>query len=119
MVDGQFKKRGNKMFEKKGRKPRMQFNPNPQRQPGGFKPQPIFGQQRKPQPSPFGPRQPQPMQPQQNIPAQPTNELQNEVYALQQEIETLKRLIIDSDSRFTELQNQVVGIIEYLNQPEQ
>jgi len=108
------------MYQRKEKKSRMNFNPNPQRQPGGFKPQPIFGQKpRQQQPSPFGQRQPQQPQPQQNIPAQPTNDLQNEVFALQQEIETLKQIVVDSHKEVEELKNQVVGIIEFLNQPEQ
>ena len=106
------------MYGKKEKKPRMQFNPNPQRQPGGFKPQPIFGQPRKQQ-SPFQGRKPQQPQPQQPIPTQTTNELQNVVDALRLEVEELKQIIVDSDARFTELQNQVVGIIEYLNQEPQ
>ena len=107
------------MYPRKEKKSRTQFNfPNPQRQHGGFNPQP-YGQQRQPQPSMFGQRQPQQRQPQQPIPEQPTNDLQNEIFALQEEINTLKQIIVDSDKRFTELQNQVIGIIEHLNQAPQ
>jgi len=101
------------MFPKKDKRQRIQFNPNPQRQPRRQNLQP------RAQPSMFGQRQPQQSYPQQNIPVQQLNALQDDVSALHQELETLKQIVVESDKRFEDLKNQVVEIIEYLNQAPQ
>lgn len=98
-------------MEKNNTKPR--FNFNPQRQQRGFKPQSMF----KPKtPTPFQGRQPQPTQPKQPIPTPPTNELQDELLVLQQEVEELKQSVTDSNGQAKEVLRQIEKIKEYLNQ---